>query len=44
MEIYLLSMLLEEHKQVLALRGQVDLLKNLLTGSSPVEKTPGRLL
>ena len=42
-EIYLLSMLLEEHKQVLALRGQVELLKNLLSGGSDAPP-PGRLL
>lgn len=30
MEIYLLSMLLEEHKQVLALRGQIEYIKSLL--------------
>jgi len=34
MEIYLLSMLLEEHKQVMALRGQVELLQNLLLKNS----------
>jgi hypothetical protein len=42
-EIYLLSMLLEEHKQVLALRAQVEQLKALL-GSSGDTPPPGRLL
>jgi hypothetical protein len=41
-EIYLLSMLLEEHKQLLALRGQVDLLKTLLSGGD--SPPPGHLL
>lgn len=42
-EIYLLSMLLEEHKQVLALRSQVEQIKNLL-GNSGDAPPPGRLL
>ena len=41
-EIYLLSMLLEEHKQILALRGQVETLKNFLSGGEA--PPPGRLL
>ncbi len=42
MEIYLISMLLEEHKQLLALRGQVEELKTLVgRGEAP---PPGRLL
>jgi hypothetical protein len=35
MEIYLLSMLLEEHKQVLKLREQVALLRNQLSNDPP---------
>ncbi len=42
MEIYLISMLLEEHKQLLALRSQVEELKTLVgRGEAP---PPGRLL
>ncbi len=31
MEIYLISMLLEEHKQVIALKGQIASLQNMLS-------------
>ncbi len=42
MEIYLLSMILEEHKQVLSLRGQVEQLKSLLLAKRAED--PGKLL
>jgi len=42
-EIYLLSMLLEEHKQILALRSQIEQLKKHL-GEGSDALPPGRLL
>jgi hypothetical protein len=43
MEVYLLSMILEEHKQVLALRGQVEQVKSLLLAVERI-KDPEKLL
>ncbi len=38
MEIYLISMLLEEHKQVIALKGQIASLQSLLAQLASEEK------